>query len=113
VQVQDVESAADLPSTGAVQQPACFDIYSGVDERAGALLRQLFERVGGLAHLLVLLVDVVDLVDDDQLGPARGDHARDGVHQLSRVVVRAHGEPRKWANSPSISFGVHDGGTDT
>src|SRR3546814_8002795 len=48
VQVQDVESAADLPSAGTVEQSTGFDIDSGVNERAGAQIGRTpcRERVG-------------------------------------------------------------------
>ena len=94
------------------------------DRKVREYSKGMQQRIG-LAQALVHEPEIVFL-----------DEPTDGVDPVGRAAIRGivqdlksrgttvfinspvlyrgrSGNPRKWANSPSISFGVHDGGTDT
>ena len=64
------EPAGELPAADVVEQAGAGGVDARVDERRGDVLGQVLEVVAGVGAGPGVVVQVVDLVDQDQLGSA-------------------------------------------
>ena len=108
------EPAGDLPAAGPGEQAAALDVDARVDEGRRDPLGQVLQLVGCVGAGAGGQVEVVDLVDEDQVGAEPGQHVADRVGDLGLVLAGlCTGSPAKRANSTASIFGVAAGGTVT